>query len=146
MEEPIAPAEVHSSLARVMPIETERCSLVLAEDQGRSVFEEKGSLVAVLRLIIWDLTEGTRSIRDIKEQWVVMVREKDRDRRSRLDDYLLGWVAAVRRVFERAPERVEVLMPHDLVAAPILGLKKLRGAEAFESAALAKSRLGKWLD
>ena len=144
MEEPITPVEVRTILERVMPIETERCSLHLAGEEEGVVFEKEGWLMVVLRLIVWDVGE-VRTIRDVKEQYVGILRDKDRGRRAQLESYLVGWAAAVRRVFETAPRNVEVLMPHDLVAPAILGLKKLREPAAFESAALVKSRLGKWI-
>jgi len=142
MEEPITIAEVHLLLARLLPVRANRFALELSQYGANPVFERKGSIFMTVLLVAWD--DDKQNIRDIKEQEVEIVRERDRQARARLEAYLTGWSSAVRAVFERS-ESTDGLMPHELVAASMLGLKKPVDAAAFEAAALAKSRLGKWI-
>jgi hypothetical protein len=145
MEEPITAAEVQALLEKILPIATDRCSLELSRGTEPEVYEEGGWIKAIILLIGWEETAGARVIRDVKEQILAFVPEQARHDRARLEQFLLGWAGAVRRVFEVAPDRISTLMPHDLLALSVLSLKKPVTAADFEAAALIKGRLGRWL-
>lgn len=112
-----------------------------------------GHLAATLRLFVWDVHEGERSVRDIKEQQVVVL-HKDHVDDPRVPAYLEGWVAALRLVFERhderlaagdpsASDRIEGAMPHEFVFPDVLALRRPQTAEEFTDALLSgKKRLG----
>jgi hypothetical protein len=100
--------------------------------------EPGAGFVATLRLFTYD----NDSVRDIKEQDVVIVRRDQADD-ARIPVYIAAWGAALARAFvRRGVGGVETVMPHDLVFPRVLELKKAITQADFEKAFDAKSRLG----
>jgi hypothetical protein len=101
-----------------------------------------GKYGIVIRLICWDEANGTRSIRDIKEQDIYVDLPEDCTF-ERLVTYLRGMEMAMQDVL--ASPQIETLMPHDLVDWSALELRKAETVEDFDKALRMKSRLGKYL-
>lgn len=120
------------------------CSLGLAGE--RKTFEHaNGSIWATLHLCVWETSNGKESIRDIKEQEVLVVPTATRDRPEIVRAYLQGWAEALATVLpELSLAQVDRLMPHDLVFSLAATLRKAVTAQDFCKALLVKSRLGKF--
>jgi hypothetical protein len=134
-------------LEQLLPVRGKRASIEQGapwDDMSDWVMQTKQGLRVVLRLVI---TDEDGSIRDIKEQIVVMVPAAAGEvPEARLEAHFRGWRAAVQRVLDGAPfSTIEVLMPHDLTAPKVLALKKAKTADDFRDAFLARSRLGRFL-
>lgn len=142
MEEPIMPVEVFSLLDRHLPVETAEVSLAAVPEESNADVGG-GDIRVVFRLIIWDIRDGDRTIRDIKEQECVVVWAASRSERHRLEAYVLGWTEALRRAFEeRGAAGFEIAMPSDVVMPDLLKLRKPKTVTDFEQAALQPNRLG----
>jgi hypothetical protein len=131
--------------AEVFPIAAGSASLELVEARD----QDNGSLRLTVRIILWAPGEdGTRTIRDVKEQDVYVIGPQHRGD-PRLAACVAGWAEAVRFVFEQDDEggRFACIMPHDLiVVGSLLALKRPRTADDFTAAALAgKQRLGRFV-
>jgi hypothetical protein len=158
---------IDEALRAALPIETDLFALVLADPAsdhytGASVpgvrVRSDGYTIATLQLIVCEVAGGVRQVRDIKEQEVVLLRAEHRDD-PRVDAYVAGWREAVlvvltqqeallkrdRAAFERFKHSVDCLMPHDLCAPEVLGLKRPQDAAAFTDALLSKKRFGQFL-
>lgn len=101
-----------------------------------------GNYGMVVRLIVWDEVDGTRSIRDVKEQDCFIKLPGDCTF-ERLVTYLRGMDMAMQDVL--ASPRMESLMPHELLDWSALALRKAATAEDFDKALRLKSRLGRFL-
>ncbi|MBK8259997.1 MAG: hypothetical protein IPK80_01510 [Nannocystis sp.] len=135
-------------LADAFPIDTERRSLHLVDAHQRA---HDGALVLTVRLLIWELTGGTRTIRDIKEQEIhIGLAEHLSD--PRLPACVAGWVQAIRQIFDQQDPRLEALldatMPEDLLPtfADLLALRRPQTPQDFADALLtSKKRLARYL-
>jgi len=157
--------DLAEAFGQQFPISTEYYSLEFIpesvdENTGEVLggFHElaSGNLAATLRFFVWEVNDGARSIRDIKEQQVFVVPKAHVDD-ARVPAYFAGWAAAVRFVFERhderraagdqaASQRLDWAMPHELVFSDILGLRRPQTADEFTDALLSgKKRLGRLL-
>lgn len=159
--------DVVAAFLELLPIASEQFSLefvpetvneTTGEVWGGMDGVEDGNLRAMLRSIMWDVEGGARQIRDVKEQMVVWLCERNRDD-PRVRAYLEGWAAALRFVFARheelraggtlsdeAAQRLECSMPSELLNAEVLDLRRPQTADDFTDALLSsKKRLGKLL-
>jgi hypothetical protein len=155
--------ELGLAFAGLFPITSERLAIEFVpesvdEDTGevRGGFQEMtdGRLVATLRMILWDLDGGERTVRDIREQELVVL-HGERSYDPRVPAYFAGWAAAVRFVFGRLDElaaagelpdldeRLGDLLPADLVFSEVLEQRRPQTADDFTEALLSgKKRLG----
>jgi hypothetical protein len=109
--------------------------------EGQLVSEHAGYLRVTLRLISYD-ADG--AITTIKEQDCVLVRAEHRDTSpERLRAYLQGWTQALAELFATPGFDGETLMPCELAAPAVLGLKTAHTADDFQARLLVKSRLGR---
>ncbi|WAS96532.1 hypothetical protein [Nannocystis punicea] len=151
------------AFAGLFPIRSERLTIefvpeTVDEDTGevRGGFQEMtdGRLVATLRIVLWDLHEGERTIRQTTEQELVVV-DSEYSYDPRVPAYFAGWAAAVRFVFGRLDElaaadelpdldeRLQELVPSDLVFSEVLELRRPQTADEFTDVLLSgKKRLG----
>lgn len=142
----LAPDDLAAWLAERFPLQGGAVHLELAaDDEGRSVYEnEKGSLVVVLRLLVWDLdAAGERqSIRDIKEQHVYLVGPDTRDEPERVRVFVEAWASIMPEVLAALGDASDYVMPHELVNFSPLGLARAETFDDFRRALLVKSRYG----
>ncbi len=155
------------SLRAAFPIQTELFALELVAsttdyETGATVpgihVRTDGSTIAVIQLFVYEMIGGTRQVRDIKEQHVVLLYAKHRND-PRLDAYIAGWREAVlavfesqealvkrdRAAFEKMKRSIDALMPHDLCKPELLDLKRPRDAAAFTDALLSTKRFGPFM-
>lgn len=159
--------DLASVFAEQFPIGSDTFSVELVpetvhEDSGEitgGVHESAdGRLLATLRTYVWEIEGGVRSIRDIREQQlVVLPAELSAD--PRVPAYFAGWAAALRHVLERHAElaaagartdaqrqRLEYAMPSDLLFPDVLKLRRPQTPDEFTDALLSgKKRLGRLL-
>jgi hypothetical protein len=104
--------------------------------------EQRGDFGVVVRLVIWDSSDGNLTIRDIKEQDVFldMPIECTLDR---LGTYLAALEVVLVEVL--ASKNADYLMPHDLLDLSALELVRAQTTDDFAKALRVKSRLGKYL-
>lgn len=103
-------------------------------------------LKVVMRLVIWDRDGDRQSIRDIKEQELLLLSSKAFFRVDRVEPYLRGWAAALQAVLATATHDVAgALLPIDFVFPEVMALARPRTCEDFRAAFLVRSRLGKLL-
>lgn len=128
------------TLEKVLPVRQGDLSLQLAT--GSSVTERDGSLIATLRLFVFE----AGAIRDIKEQDVLLLHARHREvGPDRFEAFITGWARALRAFFEeRGVATVEQLMPCDLLFAEVAGMKRPQTAEEFARACGTETRLGQW--
>ncbi|MBI4820610.1 MAG: hypothetical protein HY791_30375 [Deltaproteobacteria bacterium] len=144
MSRPMLAADQLGKLLReLLPVRGGHVSFEFVE-----VTERDEDLFVIMRLINWEDVRGQLSIRDVKEQEVLLVPRSHRADPERVVEYCRGWVSALEKVFANGDfangDGPEYLLPHDLIAPKVLGLSKPRSAEAFEAALLVKSRLGRF--
>ncbi|MBZ5715386.1 hypothetical protein [Nannocystis pusilla] len=145
--------DLAAALAQLLPISSTHYSLMFV---GGAIDPERGSLVATVRLVVWDVNGEERSMGDIKEQEVEVVPAKSIDD-PRLPAYFQGWAEALRVAFARLDEviaaegeaaagnRVEEALPCDMFCPEVLALRRPQTAEEFAEALLSnRKRLG-WL-
>lgn len=144
------------AFAEHLPIRADAFALELVPDEHRG--DAPSDLRATLRTLVWDDRDGERSLRDIREQTVVIVRREHSDD-PRVPAYFAGWAAALRFVLERHAElaaaglrtealrqRLEYSLPMDLVFPGVLRLRRPQTADDFTAALLSgKKRLGRLL-
>lgn len=132
-----------SLLRDIFPIAADRVSLELVELDVRD-----GIILAVVRLIAWDVDGETRQIRDVKEQEVALGRAASLEQ-PRAAACIEGWKQALEHLFAQDDvEEIEGLMPHELMPSftELLALKRPRSADDFADALLgSRQRLGRWL-
>jgi hypothetical protein len=119
-------------------------TLVDADGATSIMADENGNYRTTLRLFVWEVAEdGSRSIRDIKEQeiWSGRLGEQTPER---LAAFIQGWDAAFRKLLDTGVQ-MDTYMPHDLCGFDALGLKTMNTAEEFAQAMLARKRLGRCL-
>ncbi|MEZ4449651.1 MAG: hypothetical protein R3B09_09235 [Nannocystaceae bacterium] len=76
------------------------------EEVLRFVREDpSGRLRGTFRTLLWEVDRGVRSIRDIKEQEVLVLHAEHRED-PRIPAYLAGWAAALQVLFDRHAELV----------------------------------------
>lgn len=142
--------DIGSRIAPHFPIAAGLVQLEVVTDTGGFAGGDGGDdvprAVAVVRLIISEERDGLRSVRDIKEQqiymgWPVLYDDADRVAAffAALGD-VLGEIAEA-----GGTEVFECLMPHDLLDAGALKLKRARSRDDFSAALRAKSRLGRYI-
>jgi hypothetical protein len=145
----LAPADLAAWLEERFPLRGGRVSIELvADDQDRLVYEnEKGTLVAILRLINWDVdAAGERqTVRDIKEQHVYLLGPDARDEPERVRVFVEAWTSIMPEVLAALDEAGDYLMPHELVDFSPLGLARAETFDDFRRALLVKSRYGRFL-
>lgn len=135
--------DVSGRIAGYFPIGSELVKLEVVAGEDEDDGRDEPAAFAVIRLIIWDQRDGLLSIRDVKEQqvfmgWPVLFEDGER---------VAAFFAALGEVIAEIPlEEVETLMPHDLMCADALKLKRATTREDFAAALRAKSRLGQFLD
>lgn len=100
------------------------------------------ALRLTLRLIIWE--RQPKSIRDIKEQEVLIAHIPEGIPFERVADFLKGWTMALEEVFSQSPERFQFVLPCDLTCPDASALIRPRDEQDFKAACLTKSRLGRW--
>lgn len=141
MENEVSAADLSAMLEEALPAGPSYFQMTAA-----GTMERGGHLFAVLRTLHWDVDEasGEHSIRDVKEQEVLLVPAMCRDSRARVGAYVRAWAAALNEVLALAEnaERLGGLMPSDLVHAKVLNLARAETEEDFRKALLVKSRLG----
>lgn len=132
--------DIHGVLSEAFPAKAERASLEYVE----TVTRPAGGFAVVVRLIIWDSTDGgeTLSIRDVKEQEVWF--DPYDSSVERLSAYATAFVHVASCALANV-ETVEVLMPHDLFVSNALKLSRAVTYLDFVKALSVKSRLGKYL-
>ena len=139
----VTPEQLEEWLREVMPVSGATRSLELTSVAQAG----DGDLRVTLRLIGWDVAgpdpEVPRTIRDVKEQEVLGVREPYRDEPERVKAALTGWSAALEEVLPGIDATTD-LMPAELWILP-LELRRAHSVEDFKAACLARSRLGKLL-
>lgn len=119
----------------------------VADDGDGFVYENaRGSLVAVVRLISWDLDEAgeRRSIRDIREQHVFLIDPAQRDEPGRVRVFVEAWASIMPGVLAALGDSVAMVMPHELVNFGPLTLARAETFDDFRRALLAKSRYGRF--
>lgn len=144
-------------LHALLPIRSELFSLEAADSIDEDAPDEDdppGDLRITVRTIVWEREGEALSIRDIREQEVVWLLARHRED-PRVRAYMEGWAAALQFVFarhaelaaagalsERARQRLEYAMPHELLSPGVLDLRRPRTADDFTAALLAsKQRL-----
>lgn len=155
------------AFADQFPIASDTFSLELVAETVNEVTGEvtggvdespDGEVRATLRTIVWAVEDGVRSVRDIREQTLVIV-GADHIADPRVPAYFAGWAAAMRHVLERhaelaaagaladaVRERLEYSLPMELVFPEVLRLRRPRTADEFTDALLAGTkRLGRLL-
>lgn len=148
-------------LRAALPVQSDRFMLELpmdwTDERSGEVHEyvretAGGDWLATLRTITWELTGDQRSIRDVKEQEVVVLHARHRDD-PRVSAYIAGWAAALQHVLSvhaelaeahdlprPVAERLECCMPHDLCFPDVLDLRRPRTDADFTDALLTGSR------
>lgn len=123
-----------------MPVKSEQHSLELV----RVSESPEGDLTVTLQVLEWDVWEdGIKRIRDIREQDVRALPQAYRDEPERVKAAVAGWAAALEQVLGHL-EPGGYFMPSELWSLP-LWLRRAHTAEAFQTACLARSRLGRWV-
>ncbi|MCY1054191.1 hypothetical protein [Nannocystis sp. SCPEA4] len=157
--------DLAAAFSQHLPISSAHYSLEIAEqridgDAGEAwsalSVNAEGDRVVTVRLVVWEVDGDDRSIRDIKEQDVVVVPAAHVDD-PRVPAYFDGWAAAVRTAFTRLEEvivaegeaaagnRVEEAVPYEMFCPEVLELRRPQTAEEFTDALLSnRKRLG-WL-
>ncbi len=113
-------------------------------DEGLVFENEQGGLSAVIRLIVWDDDGESRSVRDVREQHVVLVPAALRDEPERVRTFVGAWAALMPEVLERLGDEAQLMMPHELVDFSALKLARAETADDFRRALLAKGRYGRF--
>lgn len=143
------------------PISSDRFSLELPDtwtDEDSGEIHEylrqlpNGDWRATLRFVGWDVDGDVRSVRDIKEQEVIVLHARHGED-PRVSAYAAGWAAALRHVFqvhaelaaakelpEKLADALAYSMPSDLCFPDALDLKRPRTAADFTDAMLSGSR------
>lgn len=103
---------------------------------------DDGALIGVLRTIVWDVFEGERSLRDIKEQRVRCGRTEHLELADRYEAFLRATAMVISQC---AVDKLESAMPIDLIVEDALDLLSARDEDDFVKALRAKSRLGEFL-
>lgn len=86
------------------------------------------------------------SIRDVKEQEILLIPGPARGDTQRLRHFLRAWADVLSQVLTEAPvERLEGLMPHELFATQALQLHSVKDEAGFRAAIARPSRLGRYL-
>lgn len=137
--------DLAEALDELFPVGSELVQLhvVPAHDPSWRRSDEPAAY-ATFRTIVWerDPDTGERRVRDIKEQDIYMGWPKLYDERERV----AAWAQALERVLSEIPmDKLETLMPADLVHPKVLELRKAQSVEDFDKALRAKKRLGQWL-
>lgn len=156
--------DLAAAFSQHLPISSAHYSLEIAEqridgDAGEAwsvlSVNAEGDRVVTARLVVWEVDGDDRSIRDVKEQDVVVVPAAYVDD-PRVPAYFEGWAAAIRTAFTRLEEviaegnaavgeRVEEAVPYEMFCPEVLGLRRPQTAEQFTEALLSnRKRLG-WL-
>jgi hypothetical protein len=119
--------------------------ITLADDGTTSIsVDDQGNYRTTLRLFVYDdPVDGSRSIRDIKEQEIWAGRLGDQSP-ERFTAFLQGWDRAFRKLLDTGLQ-MDTFMPHDLCGFDAFGLKTVNTAEEFEQALMARKRLGRCL-
>jgi hypothetical protein len=116
--------------------------LVLKSPEDVVSDEEENKTCALIQLFLWEQQGDEWSIRDVKEQQLFLGWPALYDDRTRVTEFL----EAMRSVIGMMdPESVRMAMPHELVLAEVLKLKKAETRDDFKEALLAQSRLGKYV-
>lgn len=159
--------DIQTVFSELFPIASDEFSLefvgeTVVEDTGEIVGglrqNSDGSFLATLRTISWEVVDGERSIRDVREQQVVVVLAGNAAD-PRLPAYFAGWAAALRFILARhqemradgtlpakASDSLECAMPHELVCPDVLRLGRPQTADEFTDALLSsKKRLAKFM-
>lgn len=95
----------------------------------------------VVQLANYQLEDERWQLMDIKEQELMLGWPVLFENRARVGEFLEGLRGAMARLH---PEVVKTLMPHEVVRADVLKLKRARTRTDFEKALLTASRLGKY--
>ena len=114
--------------------------------------DDNGDWRATLRFVGWDVDGDTQSIRDIKEQELVVLHARHLDD-PRVPAYVAGWAAALRHIFEvhaelraanelpqKIADQLDWSMPADLCFPDALDLKRPKTAADFTDALLSGAR------
>lgn len=139
--------DLHDRFAPFFPIGDGLATLevVPLEPYGDAGGEQSEAAIVVIRLIIFEERDGQRMVRDIKEQQVRGGPASLYDDPARVDEMLYAQQEVLGEVLRGPIERVEGLMPGDLLFTNVLSLVKARSREHFAKALRAKSRLGRLL-
>ncbi|WAS96690.1 hypothetical protein [Nannocystis punicea] len=154
--------ELAPAFSEQFPISSDRFALEFSEEKvgdgeacAACVLNERGDLVATIRVLVWDVSGDERLIRDIKEQQVTIVPAAHLDD-PRVPAYFAGWAAALRFAFERLSDaiaqgsaalsdRIESAYPYKMFCPEVLGLSRPQTADDFTEVLLSnRKRLG-WL-
>lgn len=105
--------DVEDVLRSVLPAGDERFELLLAGDEP--VFEtDDGGVRARLRLVVFE--DGSRDIRDVKEQELYLLDATDRADEARTTAFLRAWGRSIATIVQlQFAEEVAWAMPHDLL-------------------------------
>lgn len=106
------------------------------------VRQSRLGLSGTMQLTIFDDHGGKLTVRDIKQQEVLLAPAAALGDPDRVVAFLDGWARTLPRLFaERAGLELDTLMPHDLVPTAVLALKKPRTAADFAAACARRFRL-----
>ncbi len=88
-------------------------------------------------------TEADGSIRDLKEQEVLLIPRSATVDMSRVEAYLRGWGAALVDYLQEIPfEKAETRMPMDFADHKVLALKRPKNADDFAAAFRRRWKIG----
>lgn len=139
--------DIGARIAQHFPIGNDLIRLEVVVDGDVPAPDSSGpASCAVFRLIIWEERDGMLSIRDVKEQQVYMGWPVLYDDAERVAAFFEAYGEVFAEVADRGVEVVERLMPHDLINADALKLKRAHTREDFAAALRAKRRLGRYLE
>jgi hypothetical protein len=136
----------HGELARVGVVQVsvlhhERWSATETYSE-HGVRRSRQGLHATMELTLFEEGAAKPTIRDIKQQEVLVAPTAALGDPDRLVAFLDGWARTLPRLFaERAGLMVDTLMPHDLVLTDVLALKTPRNAEEFAAVCARRFRL-----
>lgn len=137
--------DLHPRFAPFFPIGDGLIRLEVVELDAPPREHWAGTAFVVVRLIVLEEHDGRTSIRDIKEQQLHGGPAALYDDTYRVDEMLQAQREVLGDVLAGPVERLETLMPLDLVFTNVMTLVKARTREDFARALRAKSRLGKYL-
>jgi hypothetical protein len=139
--------EAFAELAKKhFPVTSERCELVLSDGYAGSgpASSSSAGFRLCIQLLVYELVDGERRIRDIKEQEVYMLDHRHRADPARVDAYLGGLCDGLKQLFEERTddEFIDCAMPHQLLDTGIVSLARPKTRDDFYQAYCRRKKLG----
>jgi hypothetical protein len=113
------------------------------DGEWESRFAPDGDLYLTMRLICWEQAGEVTTIRDIKEQQLYVPAALLADA-ARFDAFARALASVLSRVCQRS-DRIDVMLPSDLIRFDALKLKRPQTEDQFVDALVVPSRLGRLL-